>query len=86
MTTMKLDRVVHNAPMAAKDAAEFLDVGVAQLSELEKNDPAFAAITYRIGAGPKAQRRWLPEELREWLTRASRNRCSPEEPGGGAAA
>lgn len=81
MTAMKLDRVVHNAPMAAKDAAEFLDVGVAQLSELEKNDPAFAAITYRIGAGPKAQRRWLPEELRQWLTRASRNRCSPETPG-----
>jgi hypothetical protein len=68
--------------MDARQAAEYLGIAVDRLRELEKNDPSFRRITYRpFGDGPKAPRRYIPSELREWVTRASRNRCSPETPG-----
>lgn len=83
---MKLDRAAHDAPMNAREAAQFLGIGVTKLAELEKKDPSFRRLVHRpFGNGPKAQRRFMPSELREWVTHASRNRCSPEPPGEGGA-
>jgi len=68
--------------MAAAEAAAYLDVGIDMLARFEKE----GLVTHRLGTGPKAQRRWYRADLDDFVRRASRNRCSPETPGGGVAA
>jgi len=64
--------------MAAGEAAHYLGVSVDMLARFEKE----GLVTHRLGTGPKAQRRWYRTDLDAFVTRASRNRCSAESPGG----
>lgn len=70
--------------MAAAEAAHYLGVAVDMLARFEKD----GLVTHRLGNGPKAQRRWYRTDLDAYVTRASRNRCSPDPagPNGGVAA
>ena len=63
--------------MTAAEAAEYLGVGVEMLARYEKE----GLVTYRLGDGPKAPRRWYRSDLDDFVRRAARNRCSPESPG-----
>jgi hypothetical protein len=64
--------------MDADQAAEYLGVGVDMLARFEKD----GLVTYRLGDGPKARRRWYRSDLDAYVTRVSRNRCSEGSPGG----
>jgi DNA-binding transcriptional MerR regulator len=65
--------------MNAAEAAEYLGVGIDMLARFEKE----GLVTHRLGTGPKAQRRWYRADLDAFVTRVSRNRCSPEPAGQG---
>lgn len=83
---MELDRVALNAPMAAREAAAYLGVGIDMLARFEKE----GLVTHRLTSGPKAQRRWYRADLDAFVQRPlatkgrQRIRCSENTPGDAA--
>jgi hypothetical protein len=78
MTPVELDMVAQDAPMTAEQAAAYLQTGIDRLWMWEKR---YNLPTHRLGAGPKAQRRYYRSELDAWL----RSRCIAPTPDQGVA-
>ena len=74
MTNLKLDNVVHDLPMSVDQAAAYLGVTSRTVDRWISNS---GLPVHRLGAGPKAQKRFYRSELDAWI----RNRCSDSRPG-----
>jgi hypothetical protein len=74
MTSVKVAPVAHDQPMTARQAAAYLQVGLARLRQWEAQ---YGLPTHRLGAGPKAQRRYFAAELDGWI----KSRCIDTAPG-----
>ena len=73
MTPLLLDTRAHDAPMSIDEAAAYLKVTP---RTVDRYINAAGLPVHRLGAGPKAMKRFYRAELDSWL----RSRCSDRAP------